>query len=195
VSPIQGTIIQRHTVLGEAVEPIANLFTVADTSKLWLWIDVYERDVFQVREGELVTFSASATTKDPMMSTTGKITWVGADVNEKTRTTKVRAEIPNPDGKLRSGQYGKARIRIDDAHSALVVSKAAVQQFDGVDLVFLTQENATYRPQRIKTKPLNRPDVVEVAWGLKPGQEVVTDGSFLLKTELMKGSIGAGCCE
>ena len=52
-----------------------------------------------------------------------------------------------------------------------------------------------YRPQRIKTKPSGRADILEVTWGLKPGQEVVTAGAFLLKTEIMKGSIGAGCCD
>ena len=62
-------------------------------------------------------------------------------------------------------------------------------------MVFLEQKPGVYRPQRIKSKPLGRRDVVEVTWGLKPGQQVVTDGAFLLKTEIMKGSIGAGCCD
>jgi cobalt-zinc-cadmium efflux system membrane fusion protein len=65
-----------------------------------------------------------------------------------------------------------------------------------VDLVFLPQdEPGTYRAQRVVTKPTGRGDVVEIAWGLKPGQRVVTRGAFLLKTEIMKGAIGAGCCE
>jgi cobalt-zinc-cadmium efflux system membrane fusion protein len=52
-----------------------------------------------------------------------------------------------------------------------------------------------YLPQRVVIKPTDRRDVLEVAWGLKPGQRVVTKGAFLLKTEIMKGAIGAGCCE
>lgn len=195
-SPIGGTVILRHTVLGEAVEPTANLFTVADVSKLWLWIDVYEQDVAQVRAGQLVTFLVSGISPaNESASHAGRITWVGSDVNEKTRTTKVRAEVPNPDGKLRAGQYGKARIRIGEPHKAVLVAKGAVQRYEDVDLVFLAPGQAAFRPQRIKTTPLDRRDVVEVAWGLKQGQVVVTDGSFLLKTEIMKGSIGAGCCE
>jgi membrane fusion protein, heavy metal efflux system len=195
-SPIDGTVILRHAVLGEAVEPTANLFTVADTSKLWLWIDVYERDIAQVREGQTVAFSVSGVSSSNEGAIhTGRITWVGAEVDEKTRTTKVRAEIPNPGGTLRAHQYGKARIRIEEPHKALTVAKAAIQRYENTDLVFLTEKGSSYRPQRIKSRPIDRRDSVEVTWGLKPGQEVVTDGSFLLKTEIMKGSIGAGCCD
>ena len=195
-SPIAGTVILRHTVLGEAVEPTANLFTVADTSKLWLWIDVYERDIAQVRAGQLVTFAVSGiSTASEQTTASGRITWVGTEVDEKTRTTKVRAELPNPEGRLRAHQFGKARIEIEQPHKALTVAKAAIQRYENADLVFLTQKGAAYRPQRIKSRPIDRRDIVEVTWGLKPGQEVVTDGSFLLKTEIMKGSIGAGCCD
>jgi cobalt-zinc-cadmium efflux system membrane fusion protein len=195
-SPIAGSVVFRHAVLGEAIEPTAKLYTVADTSKMWLWIDVYERDLAKVRQGQAVTFAVSGMTSgSEEASYTGRITWVGAEVDEKTRTTKVRAEIPNPDGTLRAHQFGKARIRIEEPHKALTVAKAAIQRYENADLVFLTQKGGAYRPQRVKTRPIGRGDILEVTWGLKPGQEVVTDGSFLLKTEIMKGSIGAGCCD
>jgi membrane fusion protein, heavy metal efflux system len=107
----------------------------------------------------------------------------------------VRAELPNRDGLLRAHQFGRARIRIGEPHKALVISKGAVQRYENADLVFLKQKEGVYRPQRIRTVSLGRADAVEVSWGLKPGEEVVTTGAFLLKTEIMKGSIGAGCCD
>ena len=195
-SPINGTVIQRHAVLGEAVEPTANLFTVADTSRLWLWIEVYERDIARVKKGQTVTFVVSGISSESEETThIGRVTWVGAEVDEKTRTTKVRAELPNLEARLRAHQYGKARIRVEEPHKALTVAKAAIQRYENTDLVFLTQGGTGYRPQRVKARPTDRKGFVEVSWGLKPGQEVVTDGSFLLKTEIMKGSIGAGCCD
>ncbi|MBX6312390.1 MAG: efflux RND transporter periplasmic adaptor subunit [Isosphaeraceae bacterium] len=196
VTPIEGTIVFRHAVIGEAVEPTMKLYTVADTSKLWLWIDVFERDISQVKPGQTVTFTVLGTASASEEATyTGKITWVGTEVDEKTRTTKVRAEIPNPEGHLRASQFGRARIQLGEPHKALIVPKEAVQRYESVDLVFLKQRDGVYRPQRIKTKPLGRGETLEVTWGLQPGQEVVTAGSFLLKTEIMKGSIGAGCCD
>ncbi|MFO0892531.1 MAG: efflux RND transporter periplasmic adaptor subunit [Isosphaeraceae bacterium] len=195
-SPIGGTVVFRHAVIGEGVDPSSKLYTVADTSTLWLWIDVFERDVRDVRPGQAVTFAVSGTNLTGDEDTfTGRITWVGTEVNEKTRTTKVRAELPNPGGTHRANQFGQARIQLGERHKALTVPKGAVQRYEAADMVFLKQEPGVYRPQRIKTKPLGRKDSAEVSWGLKPGEEVVTTGAFLLKTEIMKGSIGAGCCD
>jgi cobalt-zinc-cadmium efflux system membrane fusion protein len=116
-------------------------------------------------------------------------------VNHTTRTTKVRAELPNPEGKLRANQFGRATIQIGDRHKALTVPKSAIQRYENADMVFLPEKEGTYRPQRIRTRTIGQGDVLEVTWGLKSGQEVVTTGAFLLKTEIMKGSIGAGCCD
>jgi cobalt-zinc-cadmium efflux system membrane fusion protein len=126
----------------------------------------------------------------------GQVTWVGTEVNDRTRTTRVRAELTNPSGRLRANQFGKAEIIVGDEHRALLVPKAAVQRNKSVDLVFLPQDElGVYLPQRVVTKKSSRDDFIEVAWGLKPGQRVVTKGAFLLKTEIMKGAIGAGCCK
>ena len=195
ITPIGGEVVFRHAVLGEAVEPTMKLYTVADTAKAWLWIDVYERDLAQIKAGQAVAFSVSGMRPGTdSRSYEGRVTWVGSEVDEKTRTIKVRAEVPNPGSTLRAHQFGKARVVVEGPHKAMTVAKTAIQRYDNTDLVFLSQTGAAYRPQRVKTRPLAG-DVVEVTWGLKPGQEVVTDGSFLLKTEIMKGSIGAGCCD
>ncbi len=189
-SPIDGTIVAREAIPGVSVEPGRNLFTIADTSKLWLSINVPESDIERVQRGQNVSF---ITNSDATYS--GEITWVGAEVDEKTRTAKVRAELTNPEGKLRAHQVGRALIKLGDSHKALTIPKKAVQRYENVDLVFLPEGPGAYRPQRIKTKPLTGNDEIEVSWGLNPKQEVVVAGAFLLKTEIMKGSIGAGCCD
>jgi membrane fusion protein, heavy metal efflux system len=195
-TPLEGTVVFRHAVIGEAEEPTTKLYTVADISKMWLWIDVYEKDIAQIRAGQPVSFTVSGTNSTSEEATfTGRITWVGTEVDRTTRTTKVRAELPNLDGTLRANQFGRAAIQVGDRHKAVTVSKSAVQRYEHADLVFLPQKENVYRPQRIKTKPSGRADTLEVTWGLKAGQQVVTTGAFLLKTEIMKGSIGAGCCD
>lgn len=191
-TPIDGIVVVRHAVKGEAVQAATLLFAIADTSKVWLWIDVYETDVTSVHDGQEVSFVISGT-EAPVFK--GSLNWVGTEVNPLTRTTRVRAELSNPHGRLRANQFGKAEIRIGDEHKAIVVPKAAVQRNDNVHVVFLPQEDGVYRPQRVLTRPMNRRDMVEVSWGLSAGQRVVTNGSFLLKTEITKGAIGAGCCE
>jgi cobalt-zinc-cadmium efflux system membrane fusion protein len=197
VAPIGGTVVVRHAVKGEAVQAATQLFAIADTSKMWLWIDVYESDIAKVSPGQPVTFTISGTDPEGAgHAFLGEITWVGTAVNDKTRTTRVRAELVNPSGRLRANQFGQAVIQVAQEHRAVVVPKEAVQRKDHVDLVFLPQdEPGQYRAQRVVTRPTDRSDVVEIVWGVKAGQRVVTKGAFLLKTEIMKGAIGAGCCE
>lgn len=197
VAPIDGVVVLRHAVKGEAVQATSQLFAVADTSRMWLWIDVFERDIALVAPGQPVSFTISGADPNGQgHAFLGEITWVGTEVSDKTRTSRIRAELANPSGRLRANQFGEAEIQIGAEHKATVVPKAAVQRKDGTDLVFLPMtEPGQYRAQRIVTKPTDRSDVVEVAWGLKPGERVVTKGAFMLKTEIMRGAIGAGCCE
>ena len=195
VAPIDGMVVARHAVRGEAVQATAQLFAVADTSRMWLWIDVYESDIAGVKPGQSVSFSVLGNDPEQGLATVGQVTWIGSEVNEQTRTTRVRAELANPNGRLRSNQFGEATIQIGGDHRAVVVPKEAVQRKDNVDVVFIPAGGGVYRPQRVTTRPTDRGDVLEVTWGLKPGQVVVSKGAFLLKTEIMKGAIGAGCCE
>ena len=195
VAPIDGTVVARHAVKGEAVQPTAQLFAVADTSRVWIWIDIYESDVAKVKPGQAVSFTVMGTGPDDVYATAGQVTWIGSEVNEQTRTTRIRAELGNPDKRLRAHQFGEATIQVGAEHKAVIVPKEAVQRKDNVDLVFIPEGEGVYRPQRITTKATDTSDVLEVTWGLKPGQKVVSKGAFLLKTEIMKGAIGAGCCE
>jgi membrane fusion protein, heavy metal efflux system len=195
VAPIDGTVVARHAVKGEAVEATAHMFAVADTSRMWLWIDVYESDIAKVKAGQAVRFAVLGSDPEQGHTNAGRVTWIGSEVNEQTRTTRVRAELANPDGRLRANQFGEATIQIGGDHKAVVVPKEAVQRKDNVDVVFIPQGEGVYRPQRVTTRPTDRSDLLEVTWGLKPGQVVVSKGAFLLKTEIMKGAIGAGCCD
>ena len=193
VSPLEGTVVVRHAVNGEPVQAATQIFSVTDTGVMWLWVDVYESDIAAVEVGQKVAFRVSGNDSAVF---TGTVNWIGTEVNQQTRTTRIRAELANPRGKIRANQFGQAEIQVGEEHKAVVVPKAAVQRKDGVDVVFLPEEEGgVYRPQRVVAKPTDRGDVLEIAWGLKPGQRVVTKGAFLLKTEIMKGAIGAGCCQ
>jgi cobalt-zinc-cadmium efflux system membrane fusion protein len=196
VAPIGGTIVARHAVPGEAVKSDSGLFTVADTTRMWLWIDVYESDISRVHAGQPVRFTISgAAPEDAALGFDGQITWVGTEVNPTTRTTRVRAEVANPQGRLRANQFGRASIEVEPPHKSVVVPRAAVQRAGKLDLVFFPESAESYRPQRVVTRPIDRSDVVEIEWGVRPGQSLVTEGGYLLKAELMKDPIGAGCCQ
>jgi membrane fusion protein, heavy metal efflux system len=187
VAPIAGTITAWDATPGEAVEPTTQLFALADTRKMWLWVDVYESDIASVAVGQPVTFTISGT-ETPVFS--GRVTSMGTEVNPTTRTTRVRAELENPDGRLRANQFGRASIQVEPEHEALVVPVAAVQDDGRSERVFVPlADGVSFRPQAVVTRPMDRPDAVEVVRGLDPGQRVVTTGAFLLQSELHKDAI------
>ena len=187
-APVDGTIIAWDATLGEAVEPTTQLFALADTTRMWVWIDVYEHDIAAIASGQTVTFTISGT-DDPVFS--GEVTWVGTEVNATTRTAKVRAEMANPGGRLRANQFGQARIQVEPEHDALVVPRTAVQDDGKIQMVFVPLAEGVYRPQRVTTAPTERDDVVEIIRGLEPGQRVVTARAYILKSELFKNRLGA----
>jgi cobalt-zinc-cadmium efflux system membrane fusion protein len=161
---------------------------MADTGTMWLWIDVYESDIASVAVGQPVAFTISGT-ETPVFS--GRVTSVGTEVNPTTRTTRVRAELKNPGGRLRANQFGRSRVQVEQEHEAVVVPRAAVQADGKLEMVFLAIDDRSYRPQLVTTRTTERDDVVEVIKGLEPGQQVVTTRSFMLKAELFKNRLGA----
>jgi cobalt-zinc-cadmium efflux system membrane fusion protein len=187
-APVDGTITAWDATLGEVVEPTTQLFALADTTRMWVWIDVYEHDIAAVASGQTVTFTISGT-EEPVFS--GKVTWVGTEVNATTRTARVRAEMANPAGRLRANQFGQARIQIEPEHDALVIPRAAVQDDGKIQIVFLPLGDAVYHPQPVKTIPTERDEMVEVIQGLEPGQRVVTSRAYILKSELFRDRLGA----
>jgi cobalt-zinc-cadmium efflux system membrane fusion protein len=187
-APIDGTVTAWDATLGEAVEPTTQLFALADMTRVWVWIDVYEQDIARVSSGQGVTFTISGT-EEPEFS--GKVTWVGTEVSAITRTVRVRAEMANPGGRLRANQFGRARIQVEPEHDALIVPRSAVQEAGKIQIVFLPLPGGIYRPQQIKTVPTERDDALEVIGGLEPGQQVVTSRSYILKSELFRDRLGA----
>jgi len=122
------------------------------------------------------------------------IGYVGDVVDPQTRTTKVRVEIPNPQRKLKPGMFATVRLRVQAAPrpvSVFAIPSSAIQQVDGQPVVFVKKDSTTFERQKVKLG-VTMGDLVEVAEGLKGDEEVVTAGSFALKSELLKERISEG---
>ena len=125
---------------------------------------------------------------------TGSIASIAPEVDPRTRTAVARVRLANADGALRANMYGRAQIVGAGPGTGVAVPRAALQRANGAEVVFVRLTDTLYETRRVQTGA--RTDGwVEITRGLLPGEDVVTVGSFLLKTETLKGSIGAGCCE
>jgi len=190
-SPIAGVVVEKHVTLGELVSPDDVLFTVADLGHVWVWIDVYERDLAAVHLGDEVVVVTDAYQDRDF---TGEVTYVSASVESETRTVRARIDVANPDGALRPGMF--ARVRISDPHETdgrptLAVAAASVVSLGGEDVVFVSKDEGRFEIREVKTgRKLG--DWVEILEGLEPGEVVVTEGAFLLKSEASREGMGEG---
>ena len=117
-------------------------------------------------------------------------------VDPQTRTAVARVRLPNPAGLLRANMYGKARLPLGGSRASASVPRTAIQRAKSVQLAFVRLGPDEYEARRVQVAPGQwEGDTVEVASGVEPGEEIVTAGSFFLKTETLKDAIGAGCCD
>jgi cobalt-zinc-cadmium efflux system membrane fusion protein len=190
-APFAGEIVERTAVRGALVEAGKPLFTVADRSVMWAMLNIPETALGRVRGGQAVELQLDSI---PGRTFTGRLTWVGAEVDERSRMVRARAEVPNPDGVLKSRMFARARILTRAADGALVLPASAVQRVEGQPLVFvkLADDLFAARAVRLGTKFDGRLEVLE---GLKPQEPVVVAGSFPLKSQLLISRLGAGCAD
>jgi membrane fusion protein, heavy metal efflux system len=190
-APFAGTVVARDAVEGEVVRTDRPLFAVADTRTLWAMLDVQEADIHRVRVGQPIVLAINGL---PGETFPGRVTWVSAEVDRRTRTLRARAEVANADGVLRAGMFGRAVVHVSGPEQRVVVPKEAVQWEGCCNVVFVRKNDRLFEPRKVRLGHEAGPQWV-VESGLSAGETVVTTGSFLLKTEILKGSIGAGCCE
>ncbi len=190
-SPVAGRAVQREVAAGESVDEADVLFIVADHSTMWLAADVYERDLLPLREGLPVIFTVDGLDG---ASFQGTLNWISSQLDDRTRTVRVRADLPNAQGLLRAGMFGRARIVLHDNNEVTSVPAEAVQTDGCCQLVFVQESDTVYQPRKVLLGA-SANGFVEVLTGLDEGEVVATTGSFLMKTEILKSNIGAGCCD
>lgn len=191
MAPQAGTVIERPFTRGELVSPKDNVFTVADLSTVWIIVDIYEQHLAAVREGTEVEITVDAF---PQENFRGKIVYLGYVLNADTRTVDARIEIPNPDRRLRPGMFARTSIAISAANereTVIVVPQDAIQQVDEKSVAFVEERPGSYLARPVMTGRRSGKDV-EVRAGLTDGERVVTQGSFYLKSILLKERIAGG---
>ncbi len=190
-SPIAGQVVRLHAVVGEMAPAESALFSVADLSSMWLMLSLDERDLATVALGQPVQFAADGWSGRQFQ---GTIDWLSSEVDDRTRTVEARVTLPNSERRLRANMFGTARVLVRQNEAMLTVPEQAIQTDGCCSLVFVKHTDTLYRPRKVELG-LTRRGFIEVLDGLTENEPVVTTGSFLLKTEILKGSIGAGCCE
>lgn len=188
VAPFGGIVTEVKTVIGERASPEKPLVAVADMSRMWVAIDIYEQDLPRVEVGQRVYFWLPAL---PTKRFRGKTVASAGAVDEQTRTIRFYADVKNREGLLRAHMFGKAKLVIKPAEPKLLIPKAALQDDGDCKLVFIQLKDNVFRSRGVEVGAVFE-NGYEITAGLQEGDRVVTTGSFLLKTEILRGQIGAG---
>ena len=188
-APISGCLVERHAVRGEAIQAGESLLQIVDLSSLWLRLSLPESEIGRIREGDQVRvfFDSLAS-----VEVTGTISWISPRIHPETRTLFARADIPNPEGLLKAGLYGRARMLLPIAGDRLIIPSEAVQQLDDKEVVFVKEEADLFemRSVLLGNREKNR---TEILHGISPEEEIAVSRTFALKSEFLKSQFGAGC--
>ncbi len=193
-APFDGTLVERHLQRGEFVTPTDTLFTVADLSSLWVWVDIYERDLAQVHLGDGATVEAAGW---PGRAWSGTVTYLRDTVDPDTRTVRARIEVANPDGALRPQMFVTVRLTdphhedADAATEVLAVPTSALQRREGGTVVYVEGKPGHFEERRVELGHVSA-GFAEVLGGVVAGEQVVIAGAFVLKTEASRESLGGG---
>ncbi len=179
-SSIGGEVIWVHAHEGEFVKEGQPIYEVADLSSLWVELDVFSHDLSRVRVGQNVRMAFG----EDLPAVESKIDYLSPFGSEKSQTTLARVVVDNSGGLLRPGMFVTAEIAIAEVKVPVTVPLAALQTFRDWDVVFLVDGNA-FQAHPVELGRRNR-ERVEVVAGLEVGQRIVSDGSFILKADIMK---------
>lgn len=181
-APFDGMVIEKHIALGEAVKEDASIFTISDLSSVWAEIIVSAKDLNVVRVGENVTVKATAFDS----TAAGTVYYVGALMGEQTRTAKARVKLANPQMAWRPGLFITIEIIAKETEVPVAVSSDAIQTINDKPTIFIRIPGG-FIAQPVTTG-LSDGKVTEIVKGLQPGTQYAATGSFIIKSELTKGS-------
>ena len=188
-APFAGVVVARDASLGEMAAPADHLFTVANLQRLWIELDVFERDLARIARGQDVEVTTAAY---PGRSFPGTIVYIGDILDPQTRTVRARVEVPNPREVLKPGMFATARIAVGSGGQPfVVVPEAAVQELEGRKVVFVPGD----RPGEFRAQPVQVGEQLEggkivILSGLTDDSRIVIAGAFSLRSELAEGEIG-----
>jgi len=187
-TPLSGIVIEKIALEGQYVNVGDPLFNIADLSTVWVDVEVYEGDFPYVKVGQKVDIVSQSY---PGRTFTGRVSFVYPFLDPKTRTVKVRVELPNPGLRLKPDMFVNAVIRMP-LGEVLAVPVAAVLDTGKRQVVWVEQKPGMFAPRDVKVGA-RVGDQVQILSGLLRGDKVAASGAYLIDSEAqLKGGGGGG---
>jgi Cu(I)/Ag(I) efflux system membrane fusion protein len=187
-SPVAGTVVDKVAIEGMRFQAGETLFRIVDTSVMWVLAEVYEQDLRYLKVGDTAKVTINAWPAQPF---DGKVTFIYPTIGRESRTARLRIEVANPDGRLRADMAATVEIATPLDGSRLAVPESAVIDSGRRQVVLVERGEGRYEPRPVKLGA-RVPGWVQVLDGLKPGERVVTQATFLIDAESnIRAALGA----
>ena len=179
-SPASGTIISKRIINGQRISAGDELYRIADLSQVWVIADVAEGDLADIKPGTRASVTFRAYMGEPVE---GVVTFIYPEMRAETRTARVRIEVPNPEGRLKTDMYADVVFQIEGSGIPVTtVPSSAIIDSGTRQVVLVAKGDGRFEPRPVKLG--RRGDGrVEIVEGLKAGEEVVTSATFLIDAE------------
>jgi cobalt-zinc-cadmium efflux system membrane fusion protein len=191
IAPVSGTVTERLVNVGAGVEAGKALFTISNLSTVWVIANVPEAQIGQLRTGTPAEVRSAALGQGAL---SGRVSYIDPQLNEETRTARVRIETTNPGDRLKAGMFVEVGFQTGTGQASgeeLMVKSEAVQRTGDRSVVFMPKDD---EPGAFEVRDVQVGGETEgyrrILSGLAIGDKVVTKGSFTLKTQMMKGEMG-----
>ncbi len=184
-APAAGVVFERKATVGTVVTEGDVLFSLTDTSILWMIAAANEADLSKFHAGQKVLIQVKSY---PQREFQGRVLKLGEQLDPATRTLQIRIAVPNPGGLLKPEMYATASLQQAGSRRALFVPEEAIQDINGLPAVFVRRSANAFEPRPIKAGRHANGEA-EILEGLKPGDSVVVKGSFLIKSQMLKNTM------
>lgn len=186
-SPTHGIVLARYLKEGERVDTVTSILTIANPDVMRASFDVYEKDLGFVSLGQKVMVTSMAYRGKEFG---GKVVFVSPRVDEATRTVKIRVDVQNgEDHLLKFGMFVTGKIARESEKGSLVIPAESLQIVEEQPVVFVKTGEEIFEVRHVR-KGRETDEEIEILEGIQKGERIVANGSFILKSELMKSKLG-----
>ncbi len=187
-STSHGNIWTQYLKVGDHLDNLTSIMTIADPDVLRANFDVYEKDLAKIKIGQQVDIKTLAY-GDEIFS--GKIVFVSPRIDRDTRTIKIRVDISNEDHRLKFGMFVAGEIINEGDENAMLIPATAIQMLENESIVFVPESDDEFVVKEVRLGRRSGLEV-EILSGLRVGERIVDKGSFYLKSEALKGQFDDG---
>ena len=180
LAPQDGFVIEKNVVQGQMVDAGMKIYRLGDLGLVWVQADIYEQDLAYIKLGQEATVMLPYL---PDREFRGRVTYIYPNVDEKTRTARVRMEFHNPGYFLKPGMFATVKVVSELEPSALLIPDMAILRSGEKTTVFVALDGGKFDPRTVTLGPQAENDDYQVLSGVSEGERIVTSGQFMLDSE------------